>query len=330
VTRRHAVVAVTLLAVAGAAGAWVRETTAVGDPASGLCLWWGSRQVKFKVNTTSAASPPNRTGCSGGYCTPCLDANAAAAAVAAAVLTWNAAAGTDFTFVSDGLSTGTGVGQDSVNLIVFRTGYCFGPNPVAPLGDACRASVGACAAKYNCWEHDASGTIGLTTTTFSTATGEILDADIEFHGWDGNVPANGYYLTCAASPGCSSSWASQPPPASCASTDVASLALHEAGHVLGLDHTCQYAAPYNGCPAGSVMQPVIPSGSTRRTLDPDDVAGISTIYPRGAATLTCGSAPPKSGGGCDTAEGTGALAVLAAVMVGLRTRRRRGRSEQPT
>jgi hypothetical protein len=334
VSRRHAAVAAVLLAAAGGAGAFVRETTAVpADPSSGRCLWWGTRQVTFKVNATSAATPPGgRAACPD--CAPCLDAAAAAALVAATLPTWSGAtragegqACTDFGFVSGGTTTATAVANDGLNLVVARTGWCSS-TAVVPQTDACRATVGACAAKYNCWEHDASGTIGLTTTTFSTATGQILDADIELHGWDGNLPANGYLLTCAASPACSGFPWGPPPQAGCTSTDVASLALHEAGHALGLDHTCLYAPPYDGCTAGSVMQPVIPSGAIRRALDPDDVAGVCAIYPTGAATLTCGgAAPPKSGGGCSTAGSAGILALVAAAL--LAVTRARGWAARP-
>jgi MYXO-CTERM domain-containing protein len=331
--RKHAIVAAALLASAGAASAFVRETTVQGDPGAGKCLYWGTRAVTYTVNATSAAAPPLRPACP--TCAPCQDASAAVALVVNTLPTWGLAtrageaqACTDFGLMSGGTTTATAMGNDGVNLIVFRTGWC-GSTSVVPQNDPCRNSVGACAGKYNCWEHDASGTIGLTTITFDTGTGQILDTDIEFHGWDGNVPANGYYLTCAASPSCSQSPWGPPPAASCTSVDVASLALHEAGHVVGLDHTCVYPAPFNSCTPDSVMQPNIPKGSVRRALDADDVNGICTIYPRGAATVTCnsggGGGTTTKSGGCTTGEGAGLLALGAAAFALLRTRRRRDR-----
>jgi uncharacterized protein (TIGR03382 family) len=327
--RQRAIVAAVLLAASGGAYAFVRETTVPGDPAAGKCLYWGTRAVTYKVNATSAAAPPLRPACP--TCAPCLDGSAATALIVNTLPTWGlatrageATACTDFGLMNGGTTTSTAMGNDGVNLIVFRTGWCQSTS-VVPQNDPCRSALGACAAKYNCWEHDATGTIGLTTITYDTNTGEMLDADIEFHGWDGNSPANGYYLTCASSPACGNPAFGQ---ANCTSVDVASLSLHEAGHVVGLDHTCVYPAPFNSCTPDSVMQPVIPSGTTRRTLGADDVAGICTIYPKGAATLTCtsgGGGGTTKSGGCSTAEGSGLLALGAAAFALLRMRRRRER-----
>jgi len=283
------------------------------------------------VNATSAANPPLRAACPS--CAPCQDASAATALIVNTLPTWGLAtrAGesqtcTDFGLMNGGTTTSTAMGNDGVNLIVFRTGWCASTS-VVPLSDPCRNALGACAAKYNCWEHDATGTIGLTTITYDTNTGQMLDADIEFHGWDGNSPPNGYYLTCASSPSCGTPAFGQ---TGCTSVDVASLSLHEAGHVVGLDHTCVYPAPYNSCTADSVMQPTIPSGTTRRNLGADDVAGICAIYPKGAATLTCassggGGTTTKSGGCATGGGGAGILALGAAALALLRMRRRRDR-----
>ena len=330
--RQRAIVAAVLLAASGGAYAFVRETTVTGDPAAGKCLYWGPRAVTYKVNATSAATPPlPRPACP--TCAPCQDASAATALIVNTLPNWGlatrageATACTDFGLMNGGTTTSTAMGNDGVNLIVFRTGWCASTSLV-PQNDPCRGAVGACAAKYNCWEHDATGTIGLTTITYNPTTGEILDADIEFHGWDGNTQANGYYLTCASSPPCGNPPFGQ---TSCTSVDVGTVALHEAGHVVGLDHTCAYPAPHNSCTADSVMQPIIPSSTaTRRTLGADDVNGICTIYPRNAATLTCtsggGGGGTTSSGGCSTAEGSAMLSLLAGGFALLRMRRRRDR-----
>jgi hypothetical protein len=330
--RAQAIAAVLLIAASGEARAFVRETTCGGNPAAGKCLYWDSRTVPYKVNATSAANPPLRPACP--TCEPCRSATTAADLIDATLPAWSTAtqagasqACTDFVLQNTGTSTSTTLGRDGVNLIVFRTGWCSLAS-VVPLGDPCRGTLGACAEKYNCWEHDSSGTIGLTTITYDSATGRMLDADIEFYGWDGAAPPMGYYMTCAASPGCGNPPFGQP---GCTSVDVGSVALHEAGHVVGLDHTCVYPAPFNSCTPNSVMQPTIPSGTTRRALDADDVAGICTIYPRSAATGacnssggTCGGGTTTSGGGCSSGGQGGLLAIGAAVMGLVRMRRRRG------
>ena len=52
--------------------------------------------------------------------------------------------------------------------------------------------------------------------------------------------------------------------------DIESVALHELGHLLGLDHS---TVP------GTVMWPSIPSNFTLRALQADDLAGIRALYP---------------------------------------------------
>ena len=57
--------------------------------------------------------------------------------------------------------------------------------------------------------------------------------------------------------------------------DVESVALHEIGHILGLQHTDV---------RGAVMFPTITSNFTLRALQPDDVAGIQQLYGRRGIT----------------------------------------------
>ncbi len=52
--------------------------------------------------------------------------------------------------------------------------------------------------------------------------------------------------------------------------DVETVALHEVGHILGLQHTSVH---------GAVMFPTVSSNFTLRVLQPDDVAGIQQLYP---------------------------------------------------
>ncbi len=60
----------------------------------------------------------------------------------------------DFAFVPAAPTTVTMVGWDGVNLVAFRSGQCSDSNASVPDGDPRRSSPGACAAKYDCWEHD--------------------------------------------------------------------------------------------------------------------------------------------------------------------------------
>ena len=286
-----------ILAAAATPGlAFVRSTSVSGQPGQGLCLYWGARTVGYRVNATSAASPP------------CQDAAAAVALAAASFPAWTPSC-TDFRFSNGGTSTSTAVTNDGVNLVVFRGKLC---SDVPCTGNAC-------ATANNCWDHGADGTIALTTVTFVASTGAIVDADMEINGWNGSTGGatglpTGFYMTCATptSPACS-----RPPYGltGCNYIDVGNIVTHEAGHMLGLDHTCSYPAPYDSCPAGgTTMNPTMAPGETsKRVLTADDKNGVCTIYPLGAATVTCGSAAEAGkSGGCSTGGGgTGAMGLLA-------------------
>jgi MYXO-CTERM domain-containing protein len=107
--------------------------------------------------------------------------------------------------------------------------------------------------------------------------------------------------------------------------DVAAVATHEGGHMLGLDHVCG-SAPYDACPSpGAIMSPQVGSAAQRAALTADDVNGICTIYPKNAATLTCAPPEQHKGGGCSSAGGGGLAGLLAAAAIAaLRQRRRTG------
>lgn len=97
------------------------------------------------------------------------------------------------------------------------------------------------------------GDFWLAYATWWASGGSIVEADIVFndkYAWaTGDTIPSGYY-------------------------DVESVALHELGHVLGLDHA---SAP-------AVMQPTIGSGVKRRVLTSDDINGIVAIYGTSSCT----------------------------------------------
>ncbi len=99
---------------------------------------------------------------------------------------------------------------------------------------------------------------GLTTVTFNTDTGEIIDADIEINSTDFDVTVDG------------------------SGTDLQAILTHEVGHFLGMAHaatanqTATMRASWDGV------------GTDLRNLSDDDVAGICDIYPPGrSAPSSC-------------------------------------------
>jgi hypothetical protein len=91
------------------------------------------------------------------------------------------------------------------------------------------------------------------TPVFFDGSGNLLDADIVFngaaHSFSTNLSVNTY--------------------------DIQSIATHEIGHFLGLDHAGIY---------GATMIPFAFEQDTRlRSLAQDDIAGITSIYPAGTA-----------------------------------------------
>ncbi|RME04395.1 MAG: hypothetical protein D6805_03195 [Planctomycetota bacterium] len=96
-------------------------------------------------------------------------------------------------------------------------------------------------------------TIVALTPVLSNSNGEILDADIVFNGRDHNFSTDGKANTF----------------------DVQSIATHEIGHFLGLDHSANRTA---------TMYPFSrPNEYHLRSLSLDDVAGVNALYP--ATTL---------------------------------------------
>jgi MYXO-CTERM domain-containing protein len=153
-----------------------------------------------------------------------------------------------------------------------------------------------------------------------------VDADMELHAWDGVRPSatHGWWYTCAP-PGSGTCPAPGYGQEGCIYVDIGNTVTHEAGHVLGLDHTCTYAAPYHDV-CGSVMDPSASYGDTnKRTLTDDDVSAVCTIYPAGRAVdrvTACPNPPPEAGGcGCSTAS-PGALAPFGLLVLALGIRRR--------
>jgi hypothetical protein len=98
------------------------------------------------------------------------------------------------------------------------------------------------------YPNDLNNTLGLTTVTFDSETGEIYDADTEING---TVPLS-----------------TDDPPSG---FDFESILTHEMGHFLGLAHSAN--------PAATMWAFHTPGSTSMRTLTDDDVSGLCSIYP---------------------------------------------------
>jgi hypothetical protein len=283
-TRSSAALAVAAMLIARPAAAYVRYTVD-----SGAGFFWNRAAVQisaypddFKQSTMTTAQVQQ--------------------AAAQAAATWSAGENA-CTFLELELSTSTAptpiAAYDHLNALVFHsTTWCQ------------LAADGSCELGYD------PHALAVTTDTANTKTGEIYDSDIEVNAVTYN------WADVVASPALSNDM------------DLQNALTHEMGHLIGLDHTCwnpssNLAQPYDNtgqpvpdCATASLavqattMFPSANPGDTqKRTLAPDDRAGLCGIYPVGAA--------PGGSGGCASCAAAGApeswtspagLALLTALL----------------
>jgi hypothetical protein len=130
----------------------------------------------------------------------------------------------------------------------------------------------------NGWPYaDKANTLGYTTLTVNTCTGEIYGADIEINTSDYKISASG-----------------QAPDGG---YDLATILTHEAGHFLGLAHSAESSA---------IMYAAYHPGAAALTLD--DVGGICSIYPAEGTRMTSIGAVPATSV-CDPSPRLGFLSV---------------------
>jgi MYXO-CTERM domain-containing protein len=218
-------------------------------------------------------------------------------AVTGAAAAWSAEAN-PCTFIEFGVTVQSGPAPRALNdgrkNVIFRdTSWC-----------ALDAS-GAC--DLNGAFYDPT-TLALTTEFVSTSTGKIVDADIEvnaFHFRFADVVAH---------------------PELADRHDLQNVLAREFGHVLGLDYACFFPASGAPRPNDNTGQPIPdcatasasvmaltmfpqdnPGDVDKRTLEPDDRAGVCAIYPAASTPCPAGAActcpPPGVDAGTDAGGG---------------------------
>jgi MYXO-CTERM domain-containing protein len=290
--------------VSAAASAQVPYRRTVASSASGvdLCIAWAHRDLTYNVDDQGSARTPGDTEFT---------------ALDAAWSSWQSVSDkcSDFTFTRGPriANAPVGSGTQASNVLVFREVAC---RDVVPPSDTCQ-SDGSCANKYRCWDHFDS-VIGLTTVTYSTRTGVIYDADIEFNAAP-HLDGTSFLFTTISSPPCPET----APAVTCTAYDIQNTATHEIGHVLGFDHV---ELP------SSLMAPTAPMGETsKRAIDPGTAGGFCSTYPKGQPPVGCDELAQlqrrvvaKNTGtfGCAYADSTAGLPMMALAALWLVRRRR--------
>ncbi|OGR04330.1 MAG: hypothetical protein A2284_16965 [Deltaproteobacteria bacterium RIFOXYA12_FULL_61_11] len=115
--------------------------------------------------------------------------------------------------------------------------------------------------------HPPEGALAVTISSFDFSKGRIVDSDIHF---------NGEYFD----------WALVDDPSEQGAVDLASIATHEIGHFLGLEHSSEDPGERNVVLRDAAMYySSRPGDISQRELNDDDRKGVTHIYPSNEAAV---------------------------------------------
>jgi hypothetical protein len=232
---------------------FVRTRARLVDANRLACVTWDTRSLTFRI-----ASPADNRTWTGNELL----------AFEAALISWRQVSATcsDFAFAWGANVENAPIDStDRKHTVRIITKPCM-----VQANDPCKqpnADV-TCTEAYQCWL-DSSATIALATTSYSTRSGVLADADIALN-------AVNFFFTTVNSPPCPGGR----PASNCVANDLQNTLTHELGHVLGLDHVQTRA--------DSTMLESAPLGeTTKRTIDTGTAAGFCQIYPKDKPPLPC-------------------------------------------
>jgi hypothetical protein len=279
-----------LILVAVPAGAFNR--THAGASGAGPFIWWKHQPVNFSIQSQCALGDPPNT------LNPAVALagedeatfnQLCHAAIQRAFNSWQTPSCTNLRFNQLPDTPVKEVGYDpsagsaNLNTVQFMTVSC---DQVVDPADPCW-SENSCDGKYECFGQGTS-VVALTHTFSDPSDGHLLDSDIEANAVDYSFSAE----------------AGDPLPGT---IDVQNTITHEAGHFIGLAHSCEAGQP---CPddlkdTTMYWQQSTLGETVKRTLKQDDIDGLCSIYPVDGG----------SGGGCQASPGAGTGGSLAPLLL---------------